>query len=478
MFKHTKIGATIGPSCSSIQIISAMAKAGLNFARLNFSHGTYAEHEKLFRNIRAAEKASGEPLAIMQDLGGPKIRVGDLSEAGLTLKTGAEIIFNTKKSTFLSGEIPVSLFGLERLLRRGERMLLDDGRMEVKILRVAGAKIFGQVVEGGKLLSRKGLNFPDSRLGNMPAVTKKDLADAAFGLKLGVDFIAVSFVNNAKDIENLRSYLKRCAKKFKIKAAQPIRLIAKIERHEAVDNIEEIIAAADGIMVARGDLGLEMPAEEVPLVQKRIIDATNRAAKPVIVATQMLDSMQKNRRPTRAEVSDVANAVIDHADALLLTNETATGAYPLLTVKTMDQIIVATEKSAYDDMAMPPQQHNPVDEAVSEISRVLAEEVEAKIILAASFTGDTGRLISRVRPELTILVATADERVLRQLNISWGVQPFILIPCRTIEELVSRAISYIKKNKIAKKGERMIIVAGEPVGQAGKVNLVEVREIS
>ncbi|MDP1709749.1 MAG: pyruvate kinase, partial [Candidatus Komeilibacteria bacterium] len=264
-----------------------------------------------------------------------------------------------------------------------------------------------------------------------------------------------------------------------IKMQPPIHLIAKIERHEAVENLKEILAVADGIMVARGDLGLEMPAAEVPLVQKKIIDAANAAAKPVIVATQMLDSMQHNRRPTRAEVSDVANAVIDHADALLLTNETAAGKFPELTVKTMSEISVATEKSVYDDKNLPAihKATASVDLAISELSRLLAEEVGAKLILAASLSGETGRLISHVRPELTIMVATGSERVWRQLNITWGVKPFILIPCRSIEELVERSISYIKKEKLAKKGDKMIIVAGEPVGQAGNVNLVEVREV-
>lgn len=479
MFKHTKIGATVGPACEQKQILAKMVKAGMNFARLNFSHGTYENHAKLIKNLRAVEKATGEPLAILQDLRGPKMRVGDLPESGIAVKGGGEVVFDTSLTALKGRDIPLTFPGLEKFLKVGERILVDDGRLEVAIKKITGAKIIGRAADDYVILSHKGLNFPDSKLGLIPALSDKDKEDLKFGVKMGVDLIALSFVNKAQDILDLRFLIKQHEEELGLKLQAPIGLIAKIERHEAVDNLKEILEVADGIMVARGDLGLEMPAAEVPLAQKKIIDAANAAAKPVIVATQMLDSMQHNRRPTRAEVSDVANAVIDHADALLLTNETAAGKFPELTVKTMSEIVVATEKSAYDDKNLPAVHKGgaAVDLAVSELSRLLAEEVGAKLILAASLSGETGRLISHVRPELTIMVATAGERVWRQLNITWGVKPFILIPCRTIEELVARSISYLKKNKLAKKGDKMIIVAGEPVGQAGHVNLVEVREI-
>lgn len=334
------------------------------------------------------------------------------------------------------------------------------------------------MIEGGKVISHKGMNLPDSKL-SISALTDKDKKDLRFGVEHNVDLVAMSFVENAKDILDVKFLIKEYEKELKIKNQPPIRVIAKIERHKAVGNIKEIIEVADGIMVARGDLGLEMPAAEVPLIQKEIIDMANEAAIPVIVATQMLDSMQRNRRPTRAEVSDVANAVIDHADGLMLSNETAVGKHPVLTVKTMAEIAIKAEGSVYDDKELPEikKGNAEVDDAISDMARILSEELNAKLVIAASFSGETGRLISRVRPNLTILVATNTERVQRQLNISWGIRPFILMPCRSIEELVERSILYIKKNKMAKKGDRMIIVAGEPVGQAGKVNLVEVREI-
>ena len=478
MFKKTKICATIGPACDDMATLTAMVKAGINIARLNFSHGDYKSHAAAISNIRKVEAATGEPIAIMQDLQGPKIRVGILPEAGVPIKEGGEVIFDTSLTEYKEGGIPLDYPDLHKFIESGQRILVDDGHIEVKVKSVEGTKITGEVVEGSLIFSHKGLNLPDSDL-DIPALSEKDKNDLKFGVEQGVDLAAMSFVRSGKDVADLRFLVKQFEKELGIKNQQPIRLIAKIERHIAVDNLKEILEVADGIMVARGDLGLEMPAAEVPLVQKKMIDDANHQAKPVIVATQMLDSMRENRRPTRAEVSDVANAVIDHADTLMLSNETAAGKHPVLVVATMADIIVSTEKSHYDDTALPAihKSGTTTDIAISELSRILAEEVKAKIILAASISGETGRLISHVRPLLPILVATSSQRTQRQLNLSWGVVPFILEPCHTIEELVERSIAYIKKNKIAKKGDRMVVVAGEPVGQAGNVNLVEVREI-
>ena len=482
MMRHTKIGATIGPSCDDAATITALIKAGVNFARLNFSYGTYDEYRHLIGLIRTIEKQTGEPVAIMQDLQGPKIRLGTLPEAGLTVAAGEEVSLNTALADYSLAEkkeLPLIYRGLEDFVKPGERIMIDDGRLEFKITAIRSALIVAEVIQGGIALSHKGLNFPDSTLFAIPALSQKDQADVKFGVEMGVDIISLSFVKRAQDILDLRFLIKLHEEERGIKAEQPIRLMAKIERHEAVDNMKEIVEAADAIMVARGDLGLEMPTAELPLIQKKIIDAVNTAGKPVIVATQLLDSMQHSRRPTRAEATDVANAVIDHADGLLLTNETATGEYPVLAVETMNEIIVATERSSYDDTNLPATHRGgtSVEKAVSEVSRMLAEEVKARLILAASFSGETGRMISQVRPNLPILVATADERVQRQLNISWGVQAFLLPACRSIEELVERSVNYIKQHKLAKLGDKMIIVAGEPVGQSGNVNLVEVREI-
>lgn len=479
MFKKTKICATIGPACEEAATLVDMIKAGMNIARLNFSHGDYASHAALMQNIRKAEEKTGEPIAIMQDLQGPKIRIGSLPEAGVPVRIDGEIVFDTSLMQYKENRMPLDYSDLHKFIEPGQRILIDDGHVEVKVTNVEGTKIIGKVVEGAVIFSHKGLNLPDSDLAEVAALSEKDKKDLKFGIEQGVDLVALSFVSSAKDIIDLRFLIKQFEEKLGIKNQQPIRLIAKIERRVAVNNLEEILDAADGIMVARGDLGLEMSAAEVPLVQKKMIDAANAYAKPVIVATQMLDSMRDNRRPTRAEVSDVANAVIDHADALMLSNETAVGKHPVLVVKTMADTIISAEKSHYDDTALPPihKSGTTTDVAITELSRILAQEVKAKIILAASISGETGRMISHVRPPLPILVATSNKRTQRQLNLSWGVMPFILETCSTIEELVERSIAYIKKNKIAKSGDKMVVVAGEPVGQAGNVNLVEVREI-
>lgn len=478
MFKHTKIVATIGPSCSTEEVLEEMVKSGMNVARLNFSHGNHETHEAVYNAVRNVEKKLNEPVTIMQDLQGPKIRIGVMPPTGKMIEVGDMVTFDTSVLEYTGHEIPVDFADLHQYLKAGERLLVNDGRIETKIVKVEGTKIFVEVVEGGLLESRKGINLPESDL-PISSLTEKDKKDLKFGIGLGVDLVAISFVNSVKDVLDTRFLIEEYQKELNIKPEYPIKIIVKIERPTAVKDIKEIMLAADGAMVARGDLGVEMRAAEVPLIQKHIIDIANQLAKPVIVATQMLDSMQTSRRPTRAEVSDVANAVIDHADAVMLSNETATGKHPAWVVKTMAEIVLATEKSSYDDTDLPPfhKKGTAVDTAIVEASRLLAEEVDAKLILVASLTGETGRLISHLRPSLPILVATSTERVQRQLNLSWGVDPFILVPCKSIEEVLERSIQYIHEHKLAKSGDKMVVVAGEPVGQAGHVNLVEVREI-
>ena len=447
--KRTKIGATLGPACRDAKIITAMVQAGLNFARLNFSHGTYPEHAKLIATVRAVEKTTGEPIAIMQDLQGPKMRLGILPDAGVNVKNSQTITFDTKLTKLSKNIFPITYPGLEKFLKAGEHMLIDDGRVEVKITSIKGSKITASVIQGGALSSHKGLNFPNSKLSSIPALSKKDKSDVAFGVKQGVDIISLSFVKHAKDIIELKKLIAA----RQTKNAEPIFVVAKIERPEAVHNLKEIIAVADVIMVARGDLGLEMPEAKLAVTQKDIIAAARAAGKPVIVATQMLDSMQHSRRPTRAEATDVANAVIDHADALLLTNETAVGDFPTETVKMMRDIIVTTEKSAYDDVAlMLP--HGKSREAMAELSRFLAEEVKAKVIFVQDAA--TARLVSHVRPELPILVASASPKLSRQLNMFWGVRPF-----KASQPLVKAANDYVIKNKLVKKGDKMIVVGGD-----------------
>jgi len=477
--KSTKIGATIGPACEEVATLVSMIKAGMNFARLNFSHGDHKSHAKLIKNIRSAEEKTGVPIAIMGDIRGPRIRLGGMVTECVKIKHGEVLTFvvgdKSKNSQEVLIDCPKEIL---KFLKKGHKILIDDGNVEVEVLKISLSSFTAVVVEGEKLCPHKGLNFPDSHL-DIPPISAKDKKDLEFCVKQGVDAVAMSFVTKAQDILNLKSLIKGFETKHHKKEKQEIFIVAKIERYEAVSNIDEIIKVADGIMIARGDLGLELEQAVVPITQKSIIEKCNQSAKPVIVATQMLDSMQEKKRPTRAEVSDVANAVVDHADALLLTNETAAGKYPVLTIKTMSEIIVATEKSTFDDMNLVPshKKGGSIDLAISELSRLLAEEVGAKLILAASITGGTGRLISHVRPSMPILVATNSKRAWRQLILSWGVTSFILPPVKTIEELITKSINYIKTKKIAKKKDLMIIVTGEPVGHAGNVNLVEVRKI-
>lgn len=478
MSKHTKIVCTIGPSCESVERISDMVQVGMNIARLNFSHGTYDNHAMLIEHIRQVEEQTNTPVGILQDLQGPKIRIGLMPDEGIDLQEGDSIIFDTAIDEFHDGVIPVGFKELHHHVKAGERILLNDGKSEVVITKVQGTTIHTTVNVGGNLTSHKGINVPDSSL-HISALTDKDKKDLQFGVEHNVDMIAMSFVTTPEDILDLRYEIKNHEKTLGKSPLQPIRLIAKIERKEAVDNIDAILDVVDGIMVARGDLGVEMPAADVPLIQKQLIEKALAKAKPVIVATQMLDSMQENPRPTRAEVSDVANAVIDHADAVMLSNETATGKFPVETVDTMATIIRKTEASHYDDVPPPTYdgEHKETDELISGVSRILADASGAKLILVASLSGETGRLISRYRPDIPIVVSTASKRVMRQLALSHGVIPFQLPQCRTIEELVDRAINYLKQHDLVCPGESIIVVAGEPVGQAGHVNLVEIRTI-
>jgi pyruvate kinase len=478
-FKRTKIVCTIGPASASKEVLREMVKAGMNVARLNFSHGTYEDHANLIRLIREVAEELREPVAILQDLQGPKIRVAELPPEGVMLENGQEIVVSTEDKPDLP-KIGTTYAGLHEDVKPGDRILLDDGLLDVKVVAVSGHDIRCLVVNGGKLTSHKGLNLPTATL-SIPAITEKDAADVRFGVEQGVDWVALSFVRNAKEIYDLRYLIKEHESSLgeERQYDAPIRIVAKIEKHEAVRAIGEIIEAADGIMVARGDLGIEMPAEEVPLIQKRIIDLCRGAAKPVIVATQMLDSMIRNPRPTRAEVSDVANAVIDHTDAVMLSGESASGKFPVEAVATMATIIRETESSAYDDVepSCAARFTGTTEEAIAQIGSLLAGGVKAKLILVASMSGDTGRLVSRYRPPLPMYVASDSLRVRRQLNLSWGVVPFILPRCRIVEELIDRSVGYLKEEKTVKKGDKIVVIAGEPVGVSGGVNLIELRDI-
>lgn len=470
--KRTKIICTIGPSCEDPKILTKMIQNGMNVARLNFSHGSYDSHLNLMKHIRDISKKLDKPVAILQDLQGPKIRVAELAKP-FTLRKGLEVT--------LGKDFDMD-FDISRSVKKGERILIEDGLMELKITKVtpgkAGSKQHGKitckVINGGVVKSHKGVNLPDSTI-TFPIITSKDLADLKFGLANDVDYVALSFVRSDKDILNLRKLIEKHLPKG---LAAP-KIIAKIERKEALVNFDKILTAVDSIMVARGDLGVEIADSQVPMIQKDLISKCNSHGKPVIVATQMLDSMIRNPRPTRAEVSDVANSVIDHADAVMLSGESASGLYPVEAVTEMRRIIEATESSPYDDMPAHPftNEDGVEDYKASLIAGAvlrLAIGVDASSIIGTTESGYTARFVSRERPSATILILTDKPKVYRQMALFWGVRPLYvksLTALKNVEGLLKYFVAEAKRMKLIRKGEKVVLVAGNPLGQ--RMNLVQ-----
>jgi pyruvate kinase len=469
--KRTKIICTIGPACESPKILNELIKNGMNVARLNFSHGSYENHLELMSNIREASKKQNIPVAILQDLQGPKIRISKLDQP-FVMKKGQEVVIGKD----ISMDVDVS-----GSVKKGDRILIEDGLMELKVLKTvpkkAGGKshgnIFCKVISGGTVNSHKGVNLPDSTI-TFPILTSKDLQDLKFGLENDVDYVALSFVRDSKDILNLKKLIEKHSPKGKM---SPL-VIAKIERKEAITNFESILQAADGIMVARGDLGVEIADSQVPLIQKDLIAFCNSQAKPVIVATQMLDSMIRNPRPTRAEVSDVANSVIDHADAVMLSGETATGNYPLEAVVEMRRIIEATEESPYEAMPAKPFTGKILEDYKASLiaSAVLrlAIGVDAGAIIGTTERGYTARFVSRERPAAPIFILTDRPKVYRQMTLLWGVRPLYvksLNEFKNVESLLNYFVSEVKRLKMIKKGQKVVLVAGNPLGE--RMNLVQ-----
>lgn len=478
MLKRTKIVCTIGPASQDEDTLTQMIRAGMNVARLNFSHGTHDEHAQLIVSIRAASAHCKEPVGIIADLQGPRFRLGNIPDPGVEVNDHAEIVFDTAATVYKGKSQPFPLVfpELARWIKKGHRILIDDGQIEVTVEYIQGKLIHCKVAHGGVIKAHKGINTPDTHL-KIASLTAKDKKDVAFLAKQGVDWFGFSFVQTARDIKELRALIARYTPKKESAHTQP-RILAKIENHQAVHNIEEIIKAADGVMIARGDLGLELPAEEVPILQKRIIQMCVKAAKPVIVATQMLDSMIRSPRPTRAEVSDVANAVIDHTDAVMLSGETAGGGFPVQAVKMMARICARTERSHFDDVSPASLLvSNRPDGVFAKLARILAEETRVKALVASSLSGATGRQLSSFRSEISAYVATNNERVCRQLNLSWGVYPFVVGQSVTPEELTRQSLEYLKAKKIIKKGNRIVLLAGSSVGKSGGINMMELKKV-
>ncbi|MEI7512921.1 MAG: pyruvate kinase, partial [Candidatus Uhrbacteria bacterium] len=456
MNKRTKIVCTIGPASHEIEQLVALTESGMNVCRLNFSHGTHDDHAELIKRIRHTRELTGEPLTLLQDLQGPKIRVGILPDEGVKLEAGKNIVFTSGPGD-VPNTIPVTYPNLHEDVKPGQHLLLDDGLLEVVVKSVKEKDVTCKIVTGGILKSHKGLNLPETQT-KISAITEKDKDDLIFGIQQKVDWVALSFVRSAADIKQLRELI----------GEAPIKIIAKIEKPEAVTNMDEIIDAVDAIMVARGDLGIELPAEKVPVIQKDLIRKCRLARKPVIVATQMLDSMIHNPRATRAEVSDIANAVIDHTDATMLSGETASGEHPIEAVKTMAATIEETEKSSYDDVNLDPEENN--------LTCILSRSSEAKAILVASHSGAAAQMVSHYRRELPIFAVVPSEVLAPQLNVIWGVHPFA-VEADTIPKLIEQGIAELLRRKVISKGDNVIIVAGEPVGSTGHVDLVEMRTV-
>lgn len=469
LMRKTKIVCTIGPTTEAPNRIKGLIRAGMDVARLNFSHGDHDSHRKTLRAIRQISKELGKEIGILQDLSGPKIRLGKLPERERELQTGERVVLSPNDPPDLT-TIPVNYPFLLEDVGIGDRILLADGMVLLKAEAKKSEGIVCEVVVGGLIHSHKGINLPSSSL-KIPAFTEKDRADLAVGLEEGVDFVAQSFVRNEHDLEPIKSILKGCE--------NPPLLIAKIEKPDAVERLGEILSFVDGVMVARGDLGVEMPLEEVPIIQKEIIRMARDAGKPVITATQMLRSMVNSQRPTRAEAADVANAILDGTDALMLSEETAIGNYPTIAVNILDRIAKVTEahmKERPSSIEFGPDRLPTTESGIGRSACLMAEDLHAAVIVAGTTSGSTARLISRFQPSCPVVGMTPKLTTQRQLTLSWGVTSVLINSFSNTDDLFDLASSWIREQDLAHKGDRIIITAGVPVGVSGTTNLIKVIE--
>ncbi len=468
MLPKTKIVCTIGPASNSSETIEAMIEAGMSVARLNFSHGSHGDHQLMIEKIRAASEKLGRPIAILQDLCGPKIRVGQIPGDGMDLRSGQELTLTAGPSSAHDNRVSISYGDLASQVRQGDRILLADGMMELVVQRTTASDITCLVVTGGRLTSNKGINLPTSSL-NIPAMTEKDRRDLLFGLGLQVDYVALSFVRSAADIHALKKVIHRQ------KMRTPV--IAKIEKHEALDHVDAILEAADGLMVARGDLGVEIPLENVPNIQKDLVRKANNMGKPVVIATQMLRSMVESPRPTRAEAADVANAVLDGADAVMLSEETASGNYPVAAVQFMARIAASAEEKYPHGKYLKLLPGKGTAESVSYAASILAKNLPASAIVATTRSGSTAAHISRYRPDRPIIALSPNERAVRLLTLYWGCLPFFLLNIEDTDEMVERAAMAAMEKGHFQKGDRLVITAGRPIWATGTTNMLWVKEL-
>lgn len=471
--RRTKIVCTIGPSCNTQEGIVNLLLHGMNVARINFSHGSHEDHARSIRFIRLAAREYNYSIPVLMDLQGPKIRVGTMKDGGQVLKEGSMITITGEDVEGTDKIIPIDYSRLAEEAQEGNKILLDDGLLEFKVISKNNGTLEARVIVGGMLKSRKGVNLPNVKI-SIPALTEKDKEDLIFGLEQDVDFVALSFVRSAVDIVDLKKRIKE--------AGSEAMVIAKIEKPEALDVIDEIIEESDGIMVARGDLGIEIPTEEVPFVQKMIIEKCRKAGKPVITATQMLDSMIHNPRPTRAESSDVANAVLDGTDAVMLSGETAAGKYPMEAVNVMDRICRKIEErhpSLYNSLAYkrPDFHEKQIIEAIANSCIFMADNVGAKVISTITHSGNTARRIAKFRPKVPIFAFTESRKVRRQLNLIWGVQSIRLDQLFDTDKSVNVMEDYLQDNGLVRVGDRVIVLTGMPIAKRGRTNMIKVSTI-
>lgn len=472
--KKTKIVCTIGPASESKETLKTLMLSGMNVARLNFSHGSHEEHRARIESIKEVRENLGLPVALMLDTKGPEIRLGDFDVDEVELKEGD--FYTLSMDPSVRGDekrASVSYAGLANDVRVGSTILIDDGLVELTVEKIdENGEILTLVKNNGIIKGHKGVNVPDVKT-SLPAITEKDKSDLIFGIEQGIDFVAASFIRKAQDVFEIRRILEE-------NGGASVRIISKIENREGVDNIAEILSASDGIMVARGDLGVEIPAEEIPLIQKHIVRMCNEVGKNVIIATQMLDSMQRNPRPTRAEVTDVANAILDGTDAIMLSGETAAGKYPELAVKTMAKIAVNVEESSSFKEMVLRREHwseSHTSNAISEASCRLAKELGASAILCPTTGGSTARAISKYRPEVPVIAATYDEDVRRSLALTWGVESVITEMVKSTDAVIESAISTAFREEKVSEGDLIVITAGIPAGVSGTTNMIKVHTV-
>ncbi len=467
--RKTKIVCTIGPSSESKEVLEQLIAHGMNVARLNFSHGNHDEHQKRIDTIKEVRNNMKLPIALLLDTKGPEIRTGDFENGEIFLKEDTYFTLTTRDIIGNESVGRITYKDLPRDVQPGDQILIDDGLVELEVVDVHSDDIKCLIKNSGTIKNHKGVNVPGVKI-NLPAITPKDTSDILFGIRNGIDFIAASFVRKANDVLEIRKILEE-------NTATDIQIISKIENREGVDNIDEIIEISDGIMVARGDLGVEIPAEEVPLIQKMIIKKCNTAGKPVITATQMLDSMMRNPRPTRAEVTDVANAIFDGTDAIMLSGETAAGKYAVESVKTMANIAKKTEESLDYSSILREKgvgKEKTITDAISHATCSTAHDLGASAIITATSSGYTARMVSKFRPKAPIVVATTNEKVMRKMALTWNTYPILVDHAQSTDEVFDLSIEKALSTGYISAGDLVVITAGVPVGVAGTTNTIKV----